>query len=63
MNIENESCNLYLGNKKQKAMFIVVSRTCTLVLRDPFFYVPDRMGNLNCEPEKFGAWKEICATL
>ena len=55
MNIENESCNLYLGNKKQKAMFIVESRTCTLVLRDPFFCVPDRMGNLNCEPEKFGA--------
>ena len=55
MNIENESCNLYLGNKKQKAMFIVVSRTCTLVLRGPFFCVPGRMGNLNCEPEKSGA--------
>ena len=34
--IKKESSKGYLGNKEQKAMFLVVSNMCTLVLRGPF---------------------------
>ena len=38
--IKKESCKGYLGDKEQKAIFLVVSDTCTLVLRGPFNCVP-----------------------
>ena len=38
--IKNESCKWYLDNKEQKAVFLVVSRTCILVLSTFFFACP-----------------------
>ena len=38
--IKNESCKWYLNNKEQKAVFLVVSRTRTLVLSARFLVCP-----------------------
>ena len=46
--IKKESYKGYLGNKKQKAMFLVVSNMCTLVLRGPFNCMPDWGFKLTC---------------
>ena len=50
-NVKNESCKCYLGNKEQKAMFLVVSRSDVhFSFEYTFFYMPDRARMKNRAP-------------
>ena len=44
--IKNESRKWYLDDKEQKAMFLIVSRTCILVLSTRFFLRARKIGRL-----------------
>ena len=66
--MKNVTSKCYLGNKEQKAMFLVVSRSDVhFGLEQLFFFfffcVPDRASNFTCTPGKSGASKEICPPL
>ena len=43
LNIKNEGCKCFLGNKKQRAILLVVSRSdVQFGFEDSYFCVPDR---------------------
>ena len=50
-------------NKEQKAAFLVLSRTCTLVLRARFFCVPDSGAKVNLRARKVGRLERNLPTL
>ena len=65
--IKNKGCDFYVGNKKQKAMFHVVSRSswikgCTLVLRARFLCVWSGAKVKNCAKNR-ARWNQICPDL